>query len=291
MVDETAALEKALVDACLELGADKTIADDLRGFLEARGVAADDIAAIEQTPDRAGHVQHVGDVGPIARIRVYRALIRNGLLSVVSRLMPRTRARMNATCDGSFDSNFARFLDERGPHTHYLRDVPREFFDWARPLWESDARRSYLIDLGVHELTSFELASVDVGEKPAPVAEVELARPAVLSVAMRLVHYRWAVHELSDEPSDASAWAKPEQRAVALVGYRDANHAVHWLELTPLAARIVERLGAGDPLGVAITQSCADRGAIADLDEIAGLLADLGARGILLGGRPVTTRA
>jgi hypothetical protein len=291
MVDETAALEKALVDACLELGAGETIAHDLRGFLEARGVAVDDIAAIEQTVDHAGHVEPVANVGPIARIRVYRALVRNGLLSVVSRLMPRTRARMNATCDGSFDSDFARFLDERGPHTHYLRDVPREFFDWAHPLWEPDERRSYLVDLGAHELNCFELGSVDVGAEPAPVAEVDLARPAVLSAAMRLVHYRWAVHGLSDDPSDSSAWAKPERRAVALVGYRDADHAVHWLELTPLAARIVERLGAGDPLGVAITQSCTDRGAVANLDEVAGLLADLGARGILLGGRPVTTRA
>ncbi len=283
MVDETAALEKALVDACLELGANRSAAQQLRGFLEARGVAADDIAAIEQAPDPLGH-----GGGPLARIGVYRALVRNGLLSVVSRLMPRTRARMNAAWDGLFDSDFARFLHERGPRTHYLRDVPREFFDWARPVWETDARRSYLVDLGAHELTCFELASANARPQPAPIAEVDLARPAVLSPTMRLVRYRWAVHELADDSREPTAWAEPEHRAVALVGYRDADHAVHWLDLTPLAARIVERIAAGDPLGVAITGSCADQGASADLDEIARLLADLGARGILLGGAPVT---
>jgi hypothetical protein len=286
MVDETAALEKALVDACLELGASKAMAHELRGFLEARGVGADDIAAIEQTPDPIGHG---GGVGPLVRIGVYRALVRNGLLSVVSRLMPGTRARMNTACDGLFDSDFARFLHERGPRTHYLRDVPREFFDWARPHWESDARRSYLVDLGAHELTRFELASADAQSQPAPLADVDLSRPTVLSPTMRLVRYHWAVHELPDDPGELTAWAEPEHRAVALVGYRDAEHAVHWLELTPLAARIVERLAAGDPLGVAITRSCVDQGASADLDEVARLLADLGARGVLLGGAPVTT--
>jgi hypothetical protein len=196
---------------------------------------------------------------------------------------------MNAACDGLFDSDFARFLHERGPRTHYLRDVPREFFDWARPRWESDARRSYFVDLGAHELTCFELASADARPQPEPLAEIDLARPAVLSPTMRIVRYRWAVHDLPDDPGERTDWAEPEHRAVALVGYRDADHAVHWLELTPLAARIVEYLAAGDPLGVAITRSCADPGASADLDEVARLLADLGARGILLGGAPVTT--
>jgi len=71
---------------------------------------------------------------------------------------------------------------------------------------------------------------------------------------------------------------------VALLGYRDEEHAVRWLELTPLAAAIVERLAAGDPIGASIERACTELGASADLTEVARLLADLGARGILLGG-------
>ena len=56
------------------------------------------------------------------------------------------------------------------------------------------------------------------------------------------------------------------------------------LELTPLAAAIVDRLAAGDPVGASIERSCSELEAIADATEVAALLADLGARGILLGG-------
>jgi hypothetical protein len=161
------------VDACLEASAGESIVSDLRGFLEARGVPADDVAAILDAPQRIG---------------VYRTLVRSGLLSVVSRLMPRTRARMNAVCNARFDADFARFLDERAPQTHYLRDVPSEFFAWAKPLWEGDVNvRSYLVDLAAHELTCFELATARAPPVPPPVAEIDLLKPAVLLATMRLV--------------------------------------------------------------------------------------------------------
>ncbi len=268
MSDATAALEKTLVDACLEAGAGEALARDLRGYLEARGVQAQDIDAIEHSP---------------RRLAVYRSLVRNGLLSVISRLMPRTRARMNALCNGRFDADFARFLHERAPRTHYLRDVPSELFEWARPLWASDTQvPSYLIDLGRHELTAFAVASVGAPPEP-PLAEIDFERPVVLSLAMRLERYAWAVHELSEDPE---ALEPPLRRDIALVGYRDDEDAVRWLELTPLAAAILERLVAGDPLGLGVARACAEQGARADLADIARLLADLGDRGIVRGGAP-----
>lgn len=269
-IDAGAALEKALVDACLDARAGQGVATDLRGFLEAHGVPADDIAAILGAPHR---------------IAVYRTLVRSRLLSVASRLMPRTRARMNTACDGRFDGDFARFLDARAPQTHYLKDVPGEFFAWAKPLWRGDAGiRSYLVDLAAHELSCFDLASTDAPSEEAPFTEIDLTKRVVLSGAIRLVRYRWAVHAVPDDASSDGALVDPELRDVVLLGYRDAEHDVHWLELTPLAASIVGRLLAGDPLGSAIEQACADSGGQVDLKDVARLLADLGTRGILLGG-------
>jgi hypothetical protein len=106
-------LQRAIADACLAADADKDLARDLRGFLVARGVESDDVAAILGAPSRLG---------------LYRSLVRNGLSSVVARMLPRTRVRMNAACAGRFDDDLARFVEEVGPHTHYLRDVPAEFF-------------------------------------------------------------------------------------------------------------------------------------------------------------------
>jgi hypothetical protein len=267
MTDPDAALESALVDACLDASAGEAIVRDLRGFLESRGVAPEDVIAILQAPPR---------------MAVYRALVRNGLSSVVARLMPRTQARMNATCEGRFNADFARFLHDVAPRTHYLRDVPSEFFEWIKPRWSADAHvPRYLVDLGAHELACFALTSAPDAPVPAAVGEVDLSRPAVLASSMKLVRYGWAVHELPEDPESP---AMPERRNVALVGYRDPGHAIRWLELTPLAAHIVERLGAGDPVGAAIERACAELRAGADVTEVARLLADLGARGILLGG-------
>jgi hypothetical protein len=98
------------------------------------------------------------------------------------------------------------------------------------------------------------------------------------------------------------ATTEPMRRQVSLLAYRDdggpsseapqtdaqrSAHAVRWLEVTPLAAAILARLIAAEPLGVAVAHACAEHGVVpsAVLDETAKLLADLGARGVLLGAR------
>jgi hypothetical protein len=94
------------------------------------------------------------------------------------------------------------------------------------------------------------------------------------------------VHEL---PPDADAAIEaPARRDARLLAYRDSDHDVRWLELTPLAAAVLDRLAAGEPLGLAVAGACtAHRIApAAVLADIARLLADLGNRGVVLGARP-----
>jgi hypothetical protein len=266
------ALARALAAACFEENAGDAIARDLRGFLEEHGVAAEDVEAALREK---------------ARLAVYRSLVRNGLSSVVLRMLPRTRARMNATSGGLFDRDFARFVAEVGPRTHYLRDVPTEFLAWATPRWrENGGVAPYLIDLAEHEVAGFAIAAADRDTTAGcALGHIALDRSLVFSGSMRLLRYAWAVHELSD---DAEARESPERREVDLLAYRDADHRVRWLELTPLAARIVAKLQAGEPLGGAIANACSEYGATAAPEAIAKLLADLGERGVLLGASPAT---
>jgi hypothetical protein len=100
---------------------------------------------------------------------------------------------------------------------------------------------------------------------------------------MRIERYAWAVHEL---PLEGEAIAPPARRDTHLLAYRDESHAVRWLELTPLAAAVVARLADGEALGAAVEAACADHqtAPAAVLPDVAKLLADLGARGVLLGG-------
>jgi hypothetical protein len=266
----TAELELAIADACLGERAGDVIEHDLRGFLAARGVAVEDVDAILAAP---------------RRLAVYRSLVRNGLEGVVVRMLARTRTRLNAACGGRFDADVARFLDEVGPRTHYLRDVPHEFFAWAGPQWSVDPRvPAYLSDLATHELACFAVAAAPTRPDAQALGEVAPDRALVFADSTRLMRYASAVHEL---PADETATDLPSRRDVHLLAYRDPGHAVRWLELTPLAGAIVGRLMRGDALQSAIRSACDDHGTApaAVATSVARLLADLGERGVLLGAK------
>jgi hypothetical protein len=260
------ALQRAIADACLAAAGGKELEEDLAGFLARRGVAQADIDAILAAPRRLG---------------VYRSLVRNGLSSVVLDLLPKTRTLLNA--GGQFDADLASFVEERGPGTHYLRDVPGEFFAWAEPRWRADSSvPPYACELALNELLRFEISCAVAIAPGSVVAEVALDRAVVFDASARVARYAFAVHEVDDTPTDP-----PAARAVQLLGYRDAEHQVCWMELTPLAYAILERLMAGQPLGPAVESACAEADAAAVLvaSDVARLLADLGDRGVLLGAR------
>ncbi|MGD0677218.1 MAG: DUF2063 domain-containing protein [Polyangiaceae bacterium] len=272
MSESEAALERALADACLSTGAAEAVAQNLRSYLKGYDVPAADIEAIVEAPQR---------------IMVYRALVRNSLWAVVIRMLGRVRAHLDAACPGRFDADFAEFVGGPGPRSHYLRDVAAELFAWAEPRWRTDGRiPPYVPDLAAHDLACFSIAaSKDLASFCS--ADVSLGRAIAFHPSARLVRYEWAVHELPTNPHSTKA---PARRDVRLLGYRDAEHAVRWLELTPLAASIAHRLFSGDALGRAVQEACRAHGACFEPEAIATLLADLGARGVLVGARMVDDR-
>lgn len=257
-----------IADACLGVRSDDELREDLSAYLAQHGVDADDIAAIVEAPRRLG---------------VYRRLVRNNLTDVTFKMMPRTRARMNAVTGGAFDATLDMFLATVAPRTHYLRDVPHELFAWAEPLWRARADiPAYLVDLARHELAEYAVAAAPSRDVP-PLVEVSLGAPVVLSAAMTLVTYAYPVHELSADVDDRTA---PTARPTSLLVYRDAAHAVRFLECTPLAASITSALVTGATLQDALVGACAEHDAPVDdgvLAAVSRLLADLGDRGVLLG--------
>jgi hypothetical protein len=211
---------------------------------------------------------------------VYRKLVRARLREALELAAPRALARLGPL----FDDYFDRFLAERGPRTHYLRDVTQEWLDFCEPLWAGDARvPGYLIDLARHEALAIIVAS---GADPAPAADagtLDLARGLRFIEAARVVRYRHAVHELSEDTDDRT---EPRAGATALFVYRSPEHDVRYLELTPLAAGILERLLAGATLGDAVTRAAGAAGVPLEssvLEGTARLLAELAERGALLG--------
>jgi hypothetical protein len=259
------ALDRVLLDACFGETAEAELRGGLRAFVEARGVHGEDADAIAAAPPR---------------LVVYRSLVQNGIKTIVGKVLPRTRARPNASSSGRFDADLARFLDAVGPRTHHLRDVPEEFVAWALPLWRADAAvPAHVPDLAVHEVVAFAVASAP-DDPPAVAAPVAIDRPLSFTRSARLVRHAWRVHELSDDTAIA-----PLPGPVHLLAYRDVESSTAWLDLTPLAASIVEALIAGRPLGDAVQSACRDHatnpGEISA--DVARLLAELAGNGIVVG--------
>jgi hypothetical protein len=259
-------VQRMIAVACFGTGAEREFKGDLRAFLVRQGLPEADVDAVCAAPPR---------------LALYRRLIRNNLVGVTERMMPRTRARLGAMFDAAFDA----FLDARGPRTHYLRDVPAEFLTWATPRWRAQPEvPAYAADLAAHELVEFQVCATPIAPSPA-LEDVALDRALVFSDARRLMRYAHAVHLL---PAGEDDRTEPETRAVTLLVYRDDEHAARFLELSPLAAALVERLFSGEPLGQAIAGACTSHGHAMDdaiLADTARLLADLGERGVLLGAK------
>lgn len=263
------ALERAMAELCLGPAMDIQDAAVMEAWLERNAVTAADRAELRTQADR---------------LLVYRELVRETLRGALSAALPRTMARLGP----QFDEYFARFLAERGPRTHYLRDVTDELLAFAAPLWRADPRLPpWALDLAEHEAVQIRVAAQAPrrgGEGPG--AELALDRPLRWVEAKALEHYRYAVHELSEDPEDRS---EPKARDTYLLVYRSPEHELRFLELSELAHAILGRLFGGEALGPALRGACAERGQPLDstvLEGTAKLLHDLAERGVLVGAAP-----
>jgi hypothetical protein len=222
-------------------------------------------------------------VDSFERLLVYRQLVRGNLREAIQLSIPRSMARLGPL----FDEYFDRFLQERAPSTHYLRDVTTELLEFCVPRWQSDARvPRYLGDLARHEALHIEVSALPAPARDHVAAPLSLDQAVDLAPALRLLRYRHAVHELPEDESDRSEAAP---RAVSLLVYRSPEHDVRYLELTPLAHGIVEQLLAQQPLGQAIQAAAVASAAPlteAVLEGAARLLADLAERGVVRGPKP-----
>jgi hypothetical protein len=179
-----------------------------------------------------------------------------------------------------------RFLEEAPPRSPYLRDVPFEFAIWAARRWSSFPHvPAYALDLARFELLLFAAGTAERGPRPRVTEPLAADRGVWLDGSVHLARFAHAVSALSDAEGETGSLPAPERRDLALLVYRDADR----IELTPPAMTIFELLAGGAPLGRAIEESARAFGRAIDaawIDGISNLLADLAARGALLGPAP-----
>ena len=250
--------------------AERAFALDPRGFLAKDGLDPADVDQLAALGSR--------------RLFLYRRHVRRTLGRGIRKQIPRTAARLGA----AFQAWVDRFIEAEAPRSHYFRDAAFEMVAWAVPRWAEDASvPDYLGDLARHELSQFEAATAPPDPlETAPAAEITLDRGVRFAGSVRLVRYAHAIHRLD---ADEAARDVPERVPTAILIYRDDDHDPRLLELTPLAAAILERLLAGEALGAAVVGGAAQLDHAVDgavTQSTAALLEDLRARGALLGGAP-----
>ncbi len=264
-----AALESAIAELVLGSEIDLGRPELVRDWLTRHGVGADDVEAI--TKDGA------------ERWLTYRRLVRHTLREALELAMPRAIARLGAR----FDHYFDRFLAERAPRSHYLRAVTQEFLAFSEKEWRFDAGvPAFIPELARHESLRIEIGAMPAAPPARESQALELDRGVLLTEAMRIVQYRYKVHELSESLDDRSV---PEAAETHLLVYRSREHEVRYLELTPLAAAILERLSQGRNLRQSLREACEDANVPLSSSVIEGtarLLSDLATRGVLLGATP-----
>jgi hypothetical protein len=166
----------------------------------------------------------------------------------------------------------------------YMRDIAPEFLAFVGTRWHDEFHLpEYLRELALHELLTIDVAAGLDDETKSPIESVDLETCLQFQQAAKLVHYRYAVHRLPDDEDDRS---EPERGDFWILGYRDAEDEVRFLELTPLAAAVVDKLMQGQCLRDAATSGCVSVGVALDdaaLATIAVLLDDLEQRGVFIG--------
>jgi len=261
------ALEAALGELVFGAALDLTDPAAVDAFCERHALEGEDRAALEG--------------GELERLLVYRELVRGTWKGALEAAIPRSMARLGAR----FDDYFERFLEQRGSTSHYLRDVTTEFLDFCADRWAEDPEvPPYLLDLARHEALHIRVAAA--APDPSPVRpSLELHEVPHFSEAALLSRSAYAVHRLPEALEDRS---EPELRETALLAYRSPEHEVRYLELTPLAAAMLELWLRGETLGAGVTRAAQAASVGVDaplLEATARLLADLSERGALLGTR------
>jgi len=172
------------------------------------------------------------------RMRVYNELLYNNLEGFLLTCFPVLRQVLGTRKWGKLVRDF--FAEHRC-HTPFFRQIPDEFIQYLqseRGVRDSDP--PYLLELAHYEWIELVLA---VSNKETPLAQIDAngnlahGHPA-LNPVLALLQYQFPVHRIGPK---FKPLAPPPQPTYLLV-FRNQEFMVEFIELNPVAARLVDLL-------------------------------------------------
>lgn len=135
------------------------------------------------------------------------------------------------------------FIAEHRCGSPYYRQIPDEFVQYLQRERNRVEDWPFLAELAHFEWVELQLSIAEaepVEIKPLTDAQL-LARVPVLAPVMQLLHYQWPVHSIT--PSFMPM--EPPQTATYILGFRDNDDRVQFINLNLATARLVTLLGNG----------------------------------------------
>lgn len=172
------------------------------------------------------------------RMAVYRQLFFNNLRNLLATMFPVLRKLH----DDARWAHFIRgFMRDHRAQTPYFLQLPREFLDFLANEYEPDGDFPFLAELAHYEYAELEASIVPETDDLDQLDEHGdlIDGVPVLTVASRVHAYRWPVHRISTSYIPEEPSAEP----VFLAVYRGRDDRVRFLELNPVTAQLVERMG------------------------------------------------
>ncbi|MBX3273500.1 MAG: putative DNA-binding domain-containing protein [Sandaracinaceae bacterium] len=220
--------------------------------------------------------------GPRERWLLYRRMVRSRLFGMVRSGLPRTVATVG---EARLDAAMRAYLAERGVTSRYIRDCVQELAAHALPTWSADpALPPHLADLVRYEATKWQVGSLEWVE-PAPVVEpFDFEGVPVHNPTVRAVEVRFRVDR--DDARRDEPVAEPH-RVLLYRRPRDARVFGYALDARASALYdawcVPERTFADGARAVLAARGAAPEPTF--VDALAGLLADLVERAIIVGSR------
>ena len=246
-----------------------------------------EFAAHIRDPEHAPAPEGIED----RRMAVYRELFFNNLRKLLGGMFPVSRKLLGGE---RWDGLIREFMREHRASTPYFLQLPREFLAFlAEEHVPTEVDPPFLVELAHYEYVELELAISESQDDPSGVDPDgdPLAGVPVKSALARVYSYRYPVHRITADFRPA----EPSPQPVCLVIYRDADDDVHFFELNPVTARLLEMIDNNDDCrpGADLLRSLATEIAYDDVDALqrhgAEALGELRRLGILTGTRPAAT--
>ena len=198
-----------------------------------------------------------------ARVEIYRDLVFDNLLSLLSGTFPVLRSVLGET---DWRRLLRIFLREHRCVTPKFGEIAGEFVAWlaAEPAILRDAGwPAFMVELSHYEWIEMALQQAEAEPLPASDPGRLLDQPLRLSPLAWPLAYAWPVQRLGPAWCPTAPGAAP----TLLLIRRDADYRVHFCELSPLAWRLLQRLEAFPQLtGHAQLQGLAQEAGIDDLE-------------------------